>query len=633
MEQLYFLSRLKKSLVLSCLMVLTMGLAEEAKAQTTISGTVFRDDNRNTIINAGENFSALPVQLYIYLVNNSNIIIDSTYVAANGTYTVDAVNSSGFTLHLSTLQYAISTNIVSTPIDHTPPTGYVTTGENTSNSGFGDANPNGIIQGNVGTTPLLNRNFGISCKRAGSTDTNDLCANETSVLPLDGYQSQVGDAGGAWTYLSGSGFNFNATAGTIQQTGTALNSVFRYDIVGAGGCSSSFSTQTFLIRPIPVSTQSLSICAGDSVCIVHPDIGAKTIHATEKVCYTSSGTYSDTLIGATQYFCDSIIITTLTVTPCGSLEISGSVFNDGNSNTIINAGENFTTLPAPLYVYLVNSNNIIVDSSLVAANGNYTLQASSNQTYTVKLSTQQYPLGTKVQTTPINTTPPTGWNTTGENGNNNTGSGDGTPDGSLTVIMGTSNVNNKNFGIVNSTPLPVNMLSFKAAKVSTGVLLDWSTTMERSNKGFNIERSNDGNSWSTIEFVNTKAENGNSNVQLDYNFIDKDAVAGKNFYRLMQLDQNGSFHYSSTILITLDKEHSVSVYPNPASDELMIDGLAESAVINIINTLGQKLQTRTVTPNEPLVRMNISALSNGVYYIVVTHEDKKVIKCQMFIKK
>ncbi|MCY1543295.1 hypothetical protein D9M68_791070 [compost metagenome] len=65
----------------------------------------------------------------------------------------------------------------------------------------------------------------------------------------------------------------------------------------------------------------------------------------------------------------------------------------------------------------------------------------------------------------------------------------------------------------------------------------------------------------------------------------------------------------------------------------MVDGLSESAVINIINALGQKLQSRTVAPNEPLVRMNISALSNGVYYIVVTHEDKKVIKCQLFIKK
>ncbi|RQO31954.1 hypothetical protein DBR32_03885 [Taibaiella sp. KBW10] len=633
MKQRNFLSGLKKSLILSGLMALTMGLAEEAQAQTTISGTVFRDDNRNTVINAGENFAGLPVQLYIYLVNPSNLIIDSAYVAANGTYTVDAVNSSGFTLHLSTLQYAISTNITSTPIDHTAPTGYVTTGENISNSGFGDANPNGIIQGNVGTTPLANRNFGIACKRAGSSETFDLCANDTSILPLSAYQSLPADAGGAWTYQSGSGFTLNAAAGTAQLTSTAVNSVFRYDIVGTGGCANSSSTQTFVIRPIPVNTRSLSICAGDSVCIVHPDMGAKTINASEKVCYTSSGTYSDTLIGASQYACDSIVVTTLTVTPCGSLEISGSLFNDGNSNTIINAGENFTTLPAPLYVYLVNSNNIIVDSSRVAANGSYILQASSNQTYTVKLSTQQYPLGTKVQTTPINTTPPAGWSTTGENGNNNAGSGDGTPDGSLTVVMGTSSVNNKNFGIATSTPLPVNLLYFKAAKVNTSVQLNWSTISERSNKGFNIERSNDGNSWSPIGFVNTKAENGNSNANLDYNFMDKDVEVGKSFYRLKQLDQNGNFHYSSVVLITLDKEHSVSVYPNPASDELVVAGLAESAVINIINTLGQELYTRTVTPNEPQVRMNISALSNGVYYIVVIHKNKKVITRQMFIKQ
>ena len=67
--------------------------------------------------------------------------------------------------------------------------------------------------------------------------------------------------------------------------------------------------------------------------------------------------------------------------------IEGSVFNDANGNTIINSGETFTTLPAPLYVYLVDSSGIVVDSANVLPNGSYTMAASPNQTYTIELST------------------------------------------------------------------------------------------------------------------------------------------------------------------------------------------------------------------------------------------------------
>ncbi len=133
--------------------------------------------------------------------------------------------------------------------------------------------------------------------------------------------------------------------------------------------------------------------------------------------------------------------------PACYLTITGTVFNDANGNTIINTGENFSSLPVPMYVYLVNSNGIVVDSAHVQSNGTYTLDAASNQNYTIELSTIQYPVGTNTGTTPINNTPPAGWITTGENGTNNSGPGDGNPDGVLSVSVGTTNVDNQNFGI------------------------------------------------------------------------------------------------------------------------------------------------------------------------------------------
>jgi hypothetical protein len=69
------------------------------------------------------------------------------------------------------------------------------------------------------------------------------------------------------------------------------------------------------------------------------------------------------------------------------------------------------------------------------------------------LSTQQYPISTNTNSTPIDTEPPFGWVNTGENGNNNTGSGDNNPDGRLTVSVGTTNFTNANFGI-EQPPVP-----------------------------------------------------------------------------------------------------------------------------------------------------------------------------------
>ncbi len=613
-----------------------ISLAIPAKAQTpfSISGTVFNDVNRNTRIDASESLSSLPVPLYVYLVR-ANVIRAVATVANDGTYTLTATSGFTYTLELSTQVYANGANVSSTPINHNPPNGWVTTGENASgtNTGNGDFLPDGIMQVTVTSAALVARNFGITCKGAGTSRSNDICANEPSLMSLADLLSDE-DAGGTWSYVSGSGITFDPGAATIQLAANPTTSTYQYDIVGTGGCPSSSSIATVAIRPIAYGSQNLSICAGDSVCVVNPGGGsARTLNFDEKVCYTTAGTYIDTLKFASQYGCDSILTTTVTVNSCGTLNINGSVFNDLNNNKVLDASETFSSLPATMYVYLVNSNNIVVGVATVAANGSYTIQGSPNQSYTLKLSTQQYPLGTKVANNPINTTPPSGWTTTGENGNNNTGSGDGTPDGSLPLTLGTNTVNNQNFGIVSSSPLAVNLLSFKATESNTGVQLSWATASEHNNKGFNIERSADGNSWTKTGFVSSQATQGNSNLQLDYSFMDKAAAQGKNFYRLQQLDVNGSSAYSGIEMVTLTKTNTVSVYPNPAKEALIVEGLQSKAVLSIRNTLGQELSMKAVVANGAPVRLDIAHLTAGVYCIVILDENQNVINKQLFIKQ
>lgn len=130
------------------------------------------------------------------------------------------------------------------------------------------------------------------------------------------------------------------------------------------------------------------------------------------------------------------------------LQISGSVFDDGNGNTTIQSpSERFTSLPAPLYIYLVDATGKVQDSAKVALNGFYVLDAEANKNYSLILSKVSYPVGTDTTVTPINRTLPTDWVTTGENKANNTGSGDGTPNGLLSISVNTDPIAELNFGI------------------------------------------------------------------------------------------------------------------------------------------------------------------------------------------
>ena len=127
---------------------------------------------------------------------------------------------------------------------------------------------------------------------------------------------------------------------------------------------------------------------------------------------------------------DCVSTDDVAVTIQACVTISGTVFNDTNSNTVIDSGETGTAAGGS-YIYLVDSSGIIANSTPVSTNGTYTLNVGANKNYTLHLSPNVYPIGTNTATTPINHNIP-GWMTTGENKNNNTGAGDGTPDGGIT---------------------------------------------------------------------------------------------------------------------------------------------------------------------------------------------------------
>jgi len=80
-----------------------------------------------------------------------------------------------------------------------------------------------------------------------------------------------------------------------------------------------------------------------------------------------------------------------------------------------------------------------------------------------------------------------------------------------------------------------------------GIMLDWSTCMEESNSMFIIERSDDGISFTNIGAVKGS---GNSKTLHEYNFLDINARAEQIYYRLRQIDFDGSFSFSQVLSVS-----------------------------------------------------------------------------------
>ena len=96
--------------------------------------------------------------------------------------------------------------------------------------------------------------------------------------------------------------------------------------------------------------------------------------------------------------------------------------------------------------------------------------------------------------------------------------------------------------------LPVSLLSFIAEDKLEGVLLKWQTGHELANDHFEIEKSKDGKSFTSI---NLTKGNLNSNSIQQYEYLDQYPFSGKNYYRLKQVDVNDDYSYSTIVSLSL----------------------------------------------------------------------------------
>jgi WD40 repeat protein len=167
--------------------------------------------------------------------------------------------------------------------------------------------------------------------------------------------------------------------------------------------------------------------------------------------------------------------------------------------------------------------------------------------------------------------------------------------------------------------VPVELTTFTAAAVNNSAVLEWSTSSETNNWGFQIERASGDNLWESIGFVEGK---GSTAEATHYKFNDNNPLDGKSFYRLKQIDFDGKFEYSGIAEVDLSplKEFALSQnYPNPFNPSTKLKysiPVAGIVQLKVYDNLGQEvavLVNESKTPGVYEVEFNGSNLASGFY--------------------
>ncbi|WEK36011.1 MAG: T9SS type A sorting domain-containing protein [Candidatus Pseudobacter hemicellulosilyticus] len=193
--------------------------------------------------------------------------------------------------------------------------------------------------------------------------------------------------------------------------------------------------------------------------------------------------------------------------------------------------------------------------------------------------------------------------------------------------------------LVNQTiALPVTWGNVQATPVKDQLIqVQWSTSMELNNAGFDVQRSEDEQSWTSIASVTGKE---NSNTVSHYIVEDRQVKAGVlYFYRIKQTDLDGRASYSRMVSASLRSTGILAeVVPNPVQNQLRLAVTAnrqQSLQLQIGDAAGKILQQLKVNavPGRNLFTSDVSRLTNGTYYLRIITADGTVLMKRFVVQR
>ncbi|MBG9376879.1 autotransporter-associated beta strand repeat-containing protein [Panacibacter sp. DH6] len=180
------------------------------------------------------------------------------------------------------------------------------------------------------------------------------------------------------------------------------------------------------------------------------------------------------------------------------------------------------------------------------------------------------------------------------------------------------------FSVVNPDAiiLPVTVINLKASQAGDKIRVDWTALNETGVDHYEIEKSVNAATFTTIGSV--KAYN-NNNPRNDYSFDDMNPVSGKNYYRIKTFDKDGRTATTIIVVVSVDNgKVSVSVTPNPVKNKTMVVTLnnlpAGRYEAVMYSTNGEKVYQRVIEHIGGSVSQTLNlpaTLSSGAYVLRV----------------
>ncbi|MEO8167222.1 MAG: T9SS type A sorting domain-containing protein [bacterium] len=194
----------------------------------------------------------------------------------------------------------------------------------------------------------------------------------------------------------------------------------------------------------------------------------------------------------------------------------------------------------------------------------------------------------------------------------------------------------KMFRTTDGGGLPVQLASFTGHHLGNALVrLDWSTISEINNYGFYVQRRRE-NETEFAEISQLIPGHGTTNEPQHYSWTDSAATMNRWYYRLKQVDLDGSVHLTEPIMVdvltsvTESKPMEYSLhqnYPNPFNPSTTIKyDLPEPVKVSLVvyDVLGRKVTELANGSREAgyhSVRWNGADVSSGVYFARFTATD------------
>lgn len=173
--------------------------------------------------------------------------------------------------------------------------------------------------------------------------------------------------------------------------------------------------------------------------------------------------------------------------------------------------------------------------------------------------------------------------------------------------------------------VPVELVSFEARTNGNTVSLNWLTGTETNNSGFQIDRKSAKDQtpdvdWQKVAYV---PGHGTTTEPQSYSFKDNNIADGKYYYRLTQIDFNGTSKYLKTVEVEIGSQKEFSLYqnyPNPFNPDTKIKYFlpqSSNVTIKLFDILGKEVAT-LINEEKPAgsydLNWNAANLPGGVYF-------------------